>query len=126
MDKRVLKDYPYSELYFSNVFESKKLLEFCAQQKVFIISDQALKNLYAEALLAHLKSNNIESELLFIASGEASKSRQVKATLEDNLLEKGANRQSLLIALGGGGNHRFSWFFSRNLLSRHSSYLFTN
>ena len=40
--------------------------------------------------------------LIIIPSGEASKSRQIKAEIEDQLFDIGANRSSTIIAIGGG------------------------
>ncbi len=102
MDRRILKHYPYSELYFSNVFKSKTLLKLCADKKIFIVADEALNTLYSEKLLAHLKSHQLNTKLIEIPSGEHSKSRQMKAFIEDTLFQHGADRDSLLVALGGG------------------------
>lgn len=63
----------------------------------FIITDDNVYALYGETLASAL-----DAKILTIPAGEASKSREQKVKLEEQLLAMGCDRNSLLIALGGG------------------------
>ena len=70
--------------------------------KYLIITDENIKELYAQSLLEKLKKNKIEASLIAIPAGEKSKSRYYKALIEDQMIEQGFGRDSAIIALGGG------------------------
>lgn len=69
-------------------------------KRLVVISDTTVSALYREKLL------NLWSDysLLWFSfeAGEASKTRQTKALLEDQLQEAGVNRDACIIAVGGG------------------------
>lgn len=77
---------------------------------VYVIADEKLAELWGDALLGALREAlsdcdedaGLSAELLSFPSGEASKSREVKAELEDKLLALGADRDAAIIAFGGG------------------------
>lgn len=70
--------------------------------RLFLVSDDRVAPLYGEPLRARLSGRGLDVELLTFPEGEASKSRQEKARLEDRLLSLGAARDSALVAVGGG------------------------
>ncbi len=69
-------------------------------KRFVVISDTTVSTLYREKLL------NLWSEYsplwLNFEAGEASKTRETKALLEDQLQEAGVNRDACMIAVGGG------------------------
>ena len=69
------------------------------EKKIVIITDSNIKNLHTKVLksLKHL-----DPYVITIPPGEISKSRETKAKIEDLLLEKHYNRDTVIIALGGG------------------------
>ncbi len=70
--------------------------------KYAILTDSTVKKLYADKLLENLKKDGLQVELFTFPAGEKSKTRETKALLEDQMLEKGFGRDSCVIALGGG------------------------
>jgi 3-dehydroquinate synthase len=70
--------------------------------KYAILTDSTVKKLYADKLLEDLKKDGLQVELFTFPAGEKSKTRETKALLEDQMLEKGFGRDSCVIALGGG------------------------
>lgn len=70
--------------------------------KYAILTDSTVKKLYADKLLEDLKKEGLQVELFTFPAGEKSKTRETKALLEDQMLEKGFGRDSCVIALGGG------------------------
>ena len=70
--------------------------------KVFVITDSNVARHYARAVGRSLRVRGKRTEILVVPAGEKSKSRTMKARLENLLLAAGAGRDSLIIALGGG------------------------
>lgn len=64
----------------------------------FLITDETTYTLYQDKIEAFCRREKI----IIIPEGEEQKSRKVKEEIENMLLEKGAGRDALLIALGGG------------------------
>ncbi len=67
--------------------------------KVVIITDNVVAPLYLSKLLKFLP---YQTTSITIPHGEISKSRQMKAFLEDQLFAQGCGRDTCLISLGGG------------------------
>ncbi len=67
-----------------------------------VISDDYVASLYGSTLMASLKDAGVAAELITFPRGEASKNLQVFAELSSKLAQKGMDRKSGLIALGGG------------------------
>lgn len=65
-----------------------------------IITDSEVEKLYLQDVLNHIES--MEVHVAVIPSGEASKSFKMYEHLQTVALEKGLDRKSLIIALGGG------------------------
>lgn len=69
---------------------------------VAIITDHLVKHYYAKSLQQVLLRHGHRTIVLSFKPGEASKTRRTKARLEDDLLQQGCGRDSLILALGGG------------------------
>lgn len=67
-----------------------------------VITDTNVKKLYGEPFVKLLSRHTDNAKLLTVPAGERSKNRRTKEFLEDRLIAFGANRDSLVIALGGG------------------------
>lgn len=69
-------------------------------QKIFIVTDQNLYDLYHAELSSILHMYNVQ--FVTIIPGEQSKSFQTYLQVIDTLIEKGIKRSDLLLAFGGG------------------------
>lgn len=67
-----------------------------------VISDATVGDLYGGKMLAAFKAQGLAAQLIMFPAGEASKCREVKGALEDELFRRGFGRDCLVIALGGG------------------------
>lgn len=67
-----------------------------------IITDSNVKTLYADSIYKKMTEAGYGAELFVIPAGEKSKTREMKAFLEDSMLEKGFRRDCCVIAVGGG------------------------
>lgn len=70
--------------------------------RVVIITDDEVKWRYAVKLEQSLQAQGYFTLLLSFSAGEISKNAKTKSTLEDAMLLNGCDRDSLVIALGGG------------------------
>ena len=77
----------------------EELPEYCNQLTgaKIVIADEALRDLYATSL-----AQKIHAELILIPSGEKAKTLEVAMGVIDKLFKLGADRNTTLIALGGG------------------------
>lgn len=71
-------------------------------RRVVIVTNTVVAPLYLESLSASLKSLGKEIESIILPDGEAYKSWENLMLVFDGLLEKKCDRQTTLIALGGG------------------------
>lgn len=71
-------------------------------KKFAVITDSIVESLYAMPILGKLRSAGYKSEMFTFPEGEKSKTREVKAALEDRMLESGFRRDCCIIAVGGG------------------------
>lgn len=69
--------------------------------KIFIISDENVANLHLSDLKSKIE-HNFALESLIVPAGESSKSFDVFQEVCDEVLNRGADRNSLIIAFGGG------------------------
>ncbi len=79
---------------------SESFQAFIASQKksIALVTDSTIWSFWEEKL----KENYPSWNFLTFPAGEAYKTRETKATLEDLLIERGLGRDTLLIAFGGG------------------------
>lgn len=92
-------------LYASNLLENSAFLYnhiASLGSKFAIISDTNVSNLYGSALLNKLRLLGLEIDLFEFPSGEQNKTRQTKEFLEDELFKKKYNKDTCIVALGGG------------------------
>src|SRR5690606_14992484 len=69
---------------------------------VVLVTDSNVDSLYADALGDRLVDAGLEVHLLAIDAGEGSKNAEVAIDLWETMLAEGADRQSLVMAVGGG------------------------
>ena len=67
----------------------------------FLVADSRVFGLYGESVLETLGTMGRVAHAVF-PEGEASKSRQTKAAVEDAMFRAGLDRRSVVVALGGG------------------------
>ena len=72
------------------------------RKKVAVITDDNVKPLYADPILEKLLEAGYDAEMFSIPAGEKSKTREVKARVEDAMLEHEYRRDCFVIAVGGG------------------------
>lgn len=70
--------------------------------RAIVVSDSNVAALHGEPLCGALRAKGVDASLVVFPAGEASKSRETKASVEDRLIELGADRDTVLVALGGG------------------------
>lgn len=87
-----------------NLLSDVLLTNLCRElkQRIAIITDSSMENLYGKTLEKHLKQQGFNVSLYSFPSGEIQKNRQNKAKLEDQLLKAEYGQDTTLIALGGG------------------------
>ncbi|MBI4810886.1 MAG: 3-dehydroquinate synthase, partial [Ignavibacteriales bacterium] len=81
---------------------ARELARWNNDSKYFIITDSNVRRLYGNIFLKALQSHDVEVYIISVPAGEKSKTRKTKERLEDKLLKLKADRNSLIIALGGG------------------------
>ena len=69
---------------------------------VVVITDDNVAKRYASTIEQTLKKQGYNTLLLSFPAGEQSKNRYIKSSLEDKMLEHGCDRDSLILAIGGG------------------------
>ena len=88
----------------TNLLEQKALFEphFKSSTTVFIVSNTTVAPLYAKTLTNTLSQLGKTVRLLELPDGESFKDWQHLQLIFDELLAHGADRQSMIVALGGG------------------------
>jgi 3-dehydroquinate synthase len=71
-------------------------------RRYVVVTDSHLAAGPGRRLLGFLRRRGLHTDLLVIPAGEAHKSRRVRDALEDRLVDLGADRDTALVALGGG------------------------
>lgn len=67
-----------------------------------IITDENIKPLYGESLFNELEAEGNKVHLLAFPAGEEYKTQETKSRLEHQMLELGCDRETIILALGGG------------------------
>jgi 3-dehydroquinate synthase len=70
--------------------------------RTIVVSDARVARLHGRRFLRLLASRGAVASLLTFPSGERSKTREIKARLEDRLVALGVGRETVVVALGGG------------------------
>lgn len=72
------------------------------QPRVFVLTDETVAGLYGETLSESLQQAGLSAYVKSVSPGERSKSWQTLGEVLDWLLDAGAGRDDVLLALGGG------------------------
>ncbi|MGI9457891.1 MAG: iron-containing alcohol dehydrogenase, partial [Aeoliella sp.] len=67
-----------------------------------VVTDTNVDDLYADALADQLSDEGMEVHILVVDAGEASKSPEAALELWETMLEEGTDRESAVLAVGGG------------------------
>ena len=82
------------------------LYEFLSERTqathALVVTDTNVDELYADALADQLTDEGMEVHLLVVDAGESSKCPEVAIDLWETMLAEGTDRQSVVIAVGGG------------------------
>ena len=78
------------------------LVERAKTTHVVLITDENVHNLHAMRAAEHLGEQDIEVDVIVVDPGEQSKSPEVALSLWQGLLDLGADRRSVVAAVGGG------------------------
>ena len=81
---------------------SRLLRDRTKSNHAVIVTDTNVDSLYADRLGDQLTEDQWEVNLLVAEAGEASKCSDVATDLWETMLEEGTDRQSIVIAIGGG------------------------
>jgi 3-dehydroquinate synthase len=94
----------YSVYVGSGILSSlaRHLREAVPAHRYFIVTDSNVDRLYGRRCLTQLRRTGLDARLLIVPAGERSKTREMKARLEDRMLSLEGGRDSAVIALGGG------------------------
>ena len=71
-------------------------------RKILVISNKEISDLYSEEFLKNLKDNNYQAQIFLIKAGESHKNLETLSEIYNFAFEFGLDRNSLIIALGGG------------------------
>jgi len=78
------------------------LRQRCQTEHAILITDTTVDPLYADQLGDRLVEEGWEIHVLVVDAGEQSKSTEVASQLWETMLEEGADRQTVVVAVGGG------------------------
>lgn len=102
LDKRAVKSH---EIYIGRNILDRVALVIAKKNwanRLFIITDSNVEKIHGERFREALREAGLNAEQLVIPAGEKSKTMDTVMRLSGELMEKGADRQSGIIALGGG------------------------
>ena len=103
--KRVVDDSYDIEIgrQLSNKLVSDLKAGLCGKASRFaVVTDSNVEGLYALPIMEKLALADLRADLITIPAGEKSKTREVKAEVEDKMLSLGCRRDCAVIAVGGG------------------------
>ncbi|MBL78645.1 MAG: 3-dehydroquinate synthase [Nitrosomonadaceae bacterium] len=87
----------------SNILNKPSLIfPYLAQKKVAIVTNTTVAPLYLNALIDNLKNNEINSVPIILPDGEEYKNWEILNNIFDVLLANNCERNTTIIALGGG------------------------
>lgn len=84
--------------------------------RAFIVTDRNVHRLHGEALESLLTRAGVSYRTIVLPAGERSKNRRTKERLEDEMVRAGAERNSVVIAFGGGVIGDLAGFTAATLL----------
>ncbi len=86
----------------NNICEELLKIGISKNRKILVISNEEISSLYGEKFLNHLKKNNFKAQIFLIKAGESHKNLKTLNEIYDVAFEFGLDRNSIIIALGGG------------------------
>jgi 3-dehydroquinate synthase len=97
-------EYAYDIELGNNYFDkiARSIKENFPKKNGILLADSNIKKLYGAKLLSSLEKYNIKSKIISFSAGEKSKSSKIKEEIESDIIKKGFDRSSILLALGGG------------------------
>ena len=78
------------------------MTSFAQARHVVLLTDGNVAPLYADSIAGHLAAYDLTVDMIILEPGEESKSVAAAECLWERLLEIGADRQSIVMAVGGG------------------------
>jgi 3-dehydroquinate synthase len=90
------------EIGTGNLLRLTSLLTERGTRHVVVITDEHVEDPHAAAIAASLAEQEIDVDLVIIESGETSKSVETAHELWEKLLDLGADRKTVVAAVGGG------------------------
>ncbi len=87
-----------------------------AGEKIFIITDQNVYNIYGKEFDESLRDAGIEPFFTVVEPGETSKSMEILEKVYEDLLSREINRGHMIVALGGGVVGDLTGFVAATLL----------
>lgn len=93
-----------------------EFLQNKSYNKIFVITDKNVAELHLETLLKSLNNSKILTETIVVSAGEQTKSFHSLENICEEILNKGIDRKSLIIAFGGGVIGDLSGFIASILL----------
>lgn len=111
-----LKDHSYKIIIENDVLDKldSYIYDVYTNDKVFIITDDKVKDLYLDRVIKSLSKKYIV-DYVVIPNGEASKTLEKYAYICEELLKKNIRRNNLIVALGGGVIGDLSGFVASSL-----------
>ncbi len=85
-----------------NISEELLKIGVKSNRKILVISNKEISDLYIEEFLKNLKDNNYQAKIFLIKAGELHKNLETLNEIYNVAFEFGLDRNSLIIALGGG------------------------
>ena len=86
----------------NNISEELLKIGITNNRKILVISNEEISNLYGEKFLNNLKDNKFQAKMFLIQAGESYKNLKTLSEIYDVAFEFGLDRNSTIIALGGG------------------------
>ena len=84
----------------------REAVKFCDAEQddahAVVITDSNVDELYSEHVGDALEESGAQIDILVVEAGEQSKASEVAADLWEQLLDQGADRKTVVVALGGG------------------------
>ncbi len=98
------KQHAYTITIGADLFEAvnEYLATIKSPSNLIIITDDQVAKLYGDKLLKHLQQNHYPVQLLAFPAGEQAKNQHTKEQLEAQLFAQQCDRNTLILALGGG------------------------
>ncbi len=81
---------------------AKEITKSANVSHVVVITDENVNGLYAERVQSHLLAGSLKVDCLVVPAGESTKCVQLAETLWNQLRSLGADRKTMVLALGGG------------------------